>query len=406
MRIWLINHYGALPSQAAGTRHYVLARELIRRGHEATLIASSFDHQARRQTRLEPGEAWKLETIQEAPFLCLRTPPYRGNSPARIWNMIVFAIRVWASKGVKQLEKPDVILGSSPHLFAAIAAERLANRFKVPFLLEVRDLWPQSLVELGNFSPRHPFIRVLAWIERYLYRRAERIITLLPGAGEYMVGKGAQRDRIVWLPNGVDLSTGQTPAPPSSDGLFTVMYAGAHGQANDLDTVVDAAALLQREGWAKRIRFRMIGDGPEKPRLRQRVHDERIEIVRFEDPVPKRQVYETLQEADAFLMVLRDSPLFRWGISPNKLFDYLASARPVVFAVNSPYNPVEKVAAGVTVPPGSARGMADAIKHLATISLAERWEMGLRGRRYVEEHHDMAKLAEKLERVIDEVTSP
>lgn len=403
MRVWIVNHYALPPTRPGGTRHYSLARELIRKGHEVTIIASSFDHTVRKETRLRAGETWKEELVEGVPFLWLRTPPYPGNTLARMWNMAVFAGRVWTGDGVRQLQRPDVILGSSPHLFGALAAERLARRYRVPFVLEVRDLWPQTLIDLGNLSPHHPVVRGLEWIERYLYRNATRIITLLPGAAGYMIGKGAERGKVVWIPNGVDLSSLPAPKPPIEDGVFTVMYAGAHGLANGLDSLLDAAAILQRDGWGERLRFRFIGDGPEKSRLRTRVRDERLEpMVRFEEPVAKSRLHGVLQEADAFLMVLKDSPVFRWGVSPNKLFDYLSSGRPVIFCVNSPYDPVVEAQAGLSVPPEDSKAIAEAIKQLATTVPDKLREMGLRGRTYVEKHHDYARLADKLGEVLNE----
>lgn len=400
MRIWIVNQYAIPPEQAGGTRHYFLARELVKRGHEVSIIASSFDHATRRETRLQAGELWELEEIDGIRFVWLRTPPYPGNTLARMWNMAVFSWRVLLGMGQGSLGRPDVVLGSSPHLFGAGAACRLADRHRAPFVLEVRDLWPQSLVDLGNVSAGHPLVRALEWIERSLYRRAARIISLLPGAVEHMVAKGADPAKVVWLPNGIDLDLMPAPAPPPENGVFTVMYAGAHGLANALDSIVDAAGLLQREGLGDRLQMRLVGEGPHKERLQQRARAEGIELLAFEPPVPKRRVFQVLQEADAFIVTLKDSPLYRWGISLNKLYDYLACARPVVFGSGTPYNPVAESGAGITVPPEDAAAMAGAIKQLIATPRGERWEMGRQGRAYVEKHHAFSDLGRRLEQVL------
>lgn len=320
--------------------------------------------------------------------------------------MLVFAVRLWACARKWALQRPDVIVGSSPHLFAALAAERLARRYRIPFVLEVRDLWPQTFLTVGNFSRYHPAIQGLEWLERYLYRRADRILTLLPAAVEHITKKGARRDVVVWLPNGVDLRLVPLPQPPPVRNVLTVMYAGAHGLANNLGSVLDAAAILQRDGWQSRVRVRFVGDGPEKARLQRRAQDEGITLVRFDLPVPKNQVYAVLQEADAFIHATRNIKLYRYGFSPNKLYDYLAVARPVIDAAVSFRSPVADSGGGLTISPDDASAMADAIKQLAEMPLAQRWEMGLRGRRYVEEHHDFQRLAAKFERVLHEVTAP
>lgn len=403
MNIWIVNHYAIPPQQAGGTRHYTLAKELIRRGHKVTIVAASFDYLTRREAHLAPGELFKLEVVEGVPFLWLRTPPYSGNTVARVWNMTVFAYRVWAIIDKVLIERPNVVIGSSPHLFAALAAERLAARFHVPFVLEVRDLWPQTLIDLGNFSPKHPFIAFLEGIERYLYRKAAAILSLLPGAKEHMAEKGADPSRIVWLPNGIDLELVPPPQPPKSDGPFTVMYAGAHGLANGLDLALKAAHLLEREGWGKRVRFRFVGDGPEKPNLMQKAQALGLRSVSFENPVPKKAVYGLLQQADAFLLILPDSPLYRWGISINKMFDYLSQARPIIFCGNTPFNAVNEAGAGITLPPANPKALAEAVKGMALMHPEERWAMGLRGRAYVEKHHSLNRLADKLEEVLKDV---
>ncbi len=407
MNIWIVNHYAVPPNLAGGTRHYTLAKELVRRGHSVTLVASSFDHTARRELHLQRGERYKLEDVRGVRFLWLRTPPYAGNTSARVRNMIAFAHQVWRTATHKVLGKPDVILGSSPHLFAALAAERLAARYAVPFVLEVRDIWPQTLVDLGNFPRYHPFVAMLEGIERYLYRRARRIVTLLPGASGHMEEKGVNPSKVIWIPNGIDLHLIPNLSnlwPPRQSEVLTVMYAGAHSLANGLGLVLEAANLLQQDGWAERIRFRLVGDGPEKPALIRRAQELGLVNVSFEHALPKQDVYKLLAEADAFVMVLQNSPLFRWGISPNKLFDYMVSARPVVFCVSTPFNPVEEAQAGVTVGPGDPSNLAQAIRKLAEMSPEERREMGLRGRRYVEKYHALNQLVSKLDEILRELT--
>jgi len=401
MRIWLVNHYALPPQHAGGTRHYTLAREWLRQGHEVTLIASSVDYMRREETYLQPGETARLEMMDGVPFLWLRTPPYTGNSLRRVSNMLAFAYRL-RREAPRYLEPPDIVVGSTPHLFAAWAAYRLARWYRVPFVLEVRDLWPQTLIDLGGFSPYHPFIMLLAWLETQLYRRAQAVVTLLPGAAEYIAPKRGTHQGIHWIPNGVDFSLIPPPTPPPPEPPFTVMYAGAHGLANGLDVALEAARILESKGWGKQVQFRFIGDGPEKPRLMQQVRIWGLSNVVFEDPLPKRKVYLRLQQAHAFLIMLRDSRLFRWGISPNKLFDFMALARPVVFCVRTPFNPVKEHESGLSIPPDDPQALAAALRTLAETPFKARWEMGLRGRAYVEQEHDLRKLAQRFEKILRE----
>jgi glycosyltransferase involved in cell wall biosynthesis len=407
LKVWIVNQYAIPPSQPGITRHYSIAAELCRRGHDVTIIASSFDHVTRKETRLKPRETSKLEAIDGVRFLWLRTPPYLANTTRRVWNMAAFAWRVWRRCGARELLPPDVIVGSSPHLPGAFAAWRLARGHGVPFVLEVRDLWPESLVELGNVRADHPIVRLLALAERMLYRNAARIITLLPQSPPYIAARGGHPDKIVWIPNGVCLNAIQPQPPRDPNGPLTVMYLGAHGLANALHTLLDAAALLQAQGYADKIRFRLVGDGPMKLDLIQRVRGSGLDaIVRFEEPVPKQRLNEVIGEADALVIPLRRGGLFRWGISPNKMFDYMAAGRPIVTAIDTPSNPVAEAEAGLTVAPEDAAALAAAVKTLYSMSPAARWEAGMRGRRYVETHHDIRHLARAFEACLLAATDP
>lgn len=400
MRLWIVNHYTGVPGRPGGTRHYSLARELVQRGHQVVLIASSFAHMQREEAVLRPGEAYKREQIDGVTFLWLRTPPYAGNSIARVWNMLCFAWAVWRMTGLKGLPPPDLILGSSPHLFGALAAQRLAASLRVPFLLEVRDLWPQTFVDLGAYPRWHPFLLGLEAIERFLYRRAERIISLLPLAAAHLEAKGARPSKICWLPNGVDFAAAGWPVPPGGGAPYTLMYAGAHGLANDLSTLLEAAALLEERGCADRIRIRLVGDGPDKPALEQQARKRGLRILQFEPPVPKAQVFPVLQQADGFVLLLKHSPLYRWGSSPNKLFDYLAAGRPVLVCGAGPYDPVAEAGAGISVPASDPGALAGAILRLAEMPLSERSAMGERGRSYAETRHSFTVLADRLEALL------
>jgi glycosyltransferase involved in cell wall biosynthesis len=397
VRVWLINHYALPPSEPGGTRHYTLARELIRSGHDVTVIASSFNHATHSQINCLYEKLRAFKRFGGVPFLLLRVPAYRGNM-TRLWNMIVFAFEIWLGLGTRRMCKPDIVVGSSLTLLTAFAAERLARRMRVPFILEIRDLWPQTMVDMG-MHPQHPAVIGFGIIERYLYRHADKIVTLLPNAAEYMVPRGARPKDITWIPNGVDMELMPFPHAPTSHDAFTVMYAGSHGLSDCLDSVLDAASILDKEA-PGRFFFRFVGDGPNKCELQRRVANDNIANVVFYDPVPRREVFSVLQEADAFIITAKKTDLYRYGISPNKLHEYMAAARPTIFAGNSHNNPIAEAAAGITVAPEDPRAIAAAVEMLAVMPRDERRKMGLRARRYIEEHHNFTQLASRLEHVL------
>lgn len=399
-QVWILNHYAQEPGGAGGTRHFHLAEYLERCGWQATVIAASVELNSGRQ-RLRSAETQRYERIAGVPFLWVRTPEYTGNGGGRMVNMLAYAWKAILKKTTRALPRPDVVIGSSVHPFAAVSGALLARRFKVPFVFEVRDLWPQTLVDMGRLREGALMTWLLRKLEIWLYRQAARIVVLLPRAWEYIVPLGIEKERIVWIPNGVDLSL----FPPSEIPVrepplpFTLMYFGAHGQANGLENVLEAMKRVQDKG----IRLRMIGDGPSKPALMAQARDLGLSNVSFESPVPKSQIPTLAAEADAFVFNLIDAPVFRYGISSNKLFDFMASERPVVFSCDSINNPVADAQAGLTVRAGRPDELADAIVRISAMSINERRQMGRAGRMYVEQNHGFQQLSARLASMLDEV---
>ena len=218
---------------------------------------------------------------------------------------------------------------------------------------------------------------------------------------------GIAKDRVVWIPNGVDLSLfPSASAALAPDGVFTLMYFGAHGQANGLDNVLQAMAELQEMSAEQHIRLRLIGDGPLKDELIAQAKTLGLRNVIFEQSVPKIQIPIVAAQADAFVIAVLDLPeLYRFGISMNKLFDYLAAERPIVMASNAANSPVAEAGAGLIVAPAQPKALARAIAQIAATPLAERQRMGRAGREYVEQNHGFDQLAGRFAAVLDAVRS-
>lgn len=404
--VWILNHYAQEPAGTGGTRHYHLAMHLGQSGWQATVIAATaIGGKDEQERQVEATQLSRLDRIRDVPFLWVRTPAYEGDGAGRMLNMLAYSWRVLRRRATRCLPRPDVVIGSSVHPFAAAAGALLARRFKVPFVFEVRDLWPQTLVDMGRLREGDFLTWALRKLETWLYRRAARIVVLLPHAWEYITPLGVPRERITWIPNGVDLSLfPPTPAQtrePSE--RFTLMYFGAHGQANGLDNVLQAMKLVQRRPEGRHIVLRMIGDGRLKAALMEQAQQLGLHNVSFEPPVPKHRIPALAMEADAFVIAVRDLPrLYRYGISMNKLFDYLAAARPIVIASNAANNPVADSEAGLTVGAEQPEALADAIISIASAPLDARVRMGRAGREYVERNHSFQHLAQRLAAVLDD----
>lgn len=400
--VWILNHYAQEPGGAGGTRHFSLVRHLPANGWNATIIAASTDHVARSQ-RLAADEMRRLQAYDGVPFLWLKTRAYAGNGMDRIGNMLDYTRAVLKRENLSGLEAPDAIIGSSVHPLAAWAGRRLARRHGVPFIFEVRDLWPQTLIDMGRLSHGHPAAVALRGLEKSLYRDAARIIVLLPKAHEYIMRFGVPAEKIVWIPNGADVEN--FPAQPARqpDGSFTLMYFGAHGSTNGLENLLTAMQHVRDNPAGRHIVLRLIGEGPLKSSLVAAAREKGLDNVRFEDPVPKSRIPALAAQADAFVICVRNLPgLYRFGISMNKIFDYMAAARPTIISVDAINNPIAEAGAGVTVPPENPRALADAIVNLAALPAAERAKMGEAGRRHLEENYDMERLATRLASVLDD----
>jgi glycosyltransferase involved in cell wall biosynthesis len=396
MRIWIVNHY-ADPPDGLATRSYDIARRLVQAGNPTTIFTSNFSHYRFAPMRKAPGgKLWWPEDIDGVRVLWLRTSPYRRNNWRRVLNMLSFSALAFLA-GVTERPRPNVVIGVSVHPLAAIVAYYVARLRRARFFFEETDLWPQTLIDMGRLRADSFSARVMRGIERFLYRRAERIIEFMPYTGEYVESLGVSRDKVLWIPHGVELERYKDLAPYTGDvnGQFRVMFLGGFVASNSVDTILDAAAVLRRRGRMD-VKFLLVGSGTDKDALIRRVREQGLTNVDFPAPVPKRDIARVMGQADAFIYGLRDLPLYRFGVVLNKLTDYLASQRPIIFFGKSPYDPVRDVGAGYSVPPGRPEAIADAIEQLTALTPAARVAMGRNGRRYLEEHHNIPLLADRL----------
>ena len=402
LHVWMVNQYAVKFPGPGGTRHHFLADGMRQHQIDTTIIAGQPDGGATSGAAGQPAE-------DDVRFVWVPIRAYSGNGLGRILNMTGFAWRVlrlgWRPQR-HRLQRPDVVVGSTPQPFAALAAWAVARRHRVPFVFEVRDLWPDSLVAILGVSRFHPLVVVFGAIEKFLYSHSDRIVGVLDGVAEHArLRVGDKMPPTTWVPNGVllDALPDVTPVRPPGE-EFRVLYTGAHGPPNSLDTLLKAAELLQTDdtSGAPRIRFDLYGEGTSKQELMDEAARRRLRNVHFHSPVPKNEVYQLLADADATVLLLPRLDLWKFGISPNKLFDYLGAARPVILAVDSPGDPVTRASAGVKATAQDPDDLAARIRELAAMPLDERRRMGERGRAYVELNHDMPVLAARYAEVIQQ----
>ena len=413
MNILLINHYAGSLRDGMEFRPYYLAREWVRSGHRVQIVAASYSHVRSHQPAMpEHGSRCLDETLDGVAYRWLPTPAYTGNGVGRVRNIWAFLSRLWRDSPALAREfAPDVVIASSTYPMDIWVARRLARIAGVPWVYEVHDLWPASPIELSGMSPWHPFILICQKAENDAYRDAHAVVSMLPKVAQHMRAHGLDLRKLHIVPNGVDLDEWQGAAPPLDAALAQTMaslraagrqvvgYAGSHGVPNALDVLLDAAALLRDEP----IEFVLVGDGHEKARLVRRVQDEGLTHVRMLAPVPKAQIPALLATFDVAYIGWRRVPIYRFGIAPNKLMDYMMAARVVLHSVQAGNDPVAEAGCGLTVAPESAQAVADGLRTLLAQTPAQRAAMGERGRAYVRAHHAYGVLAQ---RFIDALAAP
>jgi glycosyltransferase involved in cell wall biosynthesis len=397
-RIWIINQFANTPQLPGHTRQYELGKFLSEKEYLVTVFSSDYNLTKREYLKLKPSQLWLHETFDNLQWYWLYVTPYKTNNWRRYLNMVSFCISLVCIGLFKP--KPDLIIGSSPQILSALTAWILAKVKGAKFYFEVRDLWPQVFIDVGGKSPNSPIVKIIGKIERWLYEHSDRVIVLSKGSIEYVQKRGATQ--VSWLPNGPDLEDFLLEISPKEAKLnykiptdrFCLMYTGAHGDANALETVVEAAKILDAKHPNTFLIF-LVGDGPEKKQLIDLAAN--THSLEFRDPIPKHDIPKLLQAADGLIITLKDVPLFRYGVSPNKLYDYYAAGKPVIVSVGGSVNQeVEENSVGFTANPEDSQGLAESIIKLWSLPTSEREEMGKRGQSLVVNIYSRVTVANKL----------
>ena len=408
MNIWIVCPYAGSVRHGMNYRPYYFGREFARAGHRVAVVSGSYSHQFVRLPEVKG--TYTRESIDGMEYVWVKVPRYRSSGdPARAAGWALFCLRL-AGVARLGLPRPDAIVGSSPVPYPSLPAARLARRFGAKLVFDVRDLWPLSLTSLGGYSTRHPFIRLTQRVEDFAYRRADLVVSALPNALEHMAARGLDPELFLWVSNGVDPEgaepaseagssvgtgdKGDAGAVPkiSRDGEFHVCYAGSFHERNVAMVFVEAAAILRNRG--AKVRFHFLGkDGGGKPALVARARKLGADNVVFHDPIPRSSMQAFLAGMDVCLAGTKASPLYRFGISLTKQFDYMLAGKPVVLSSNAVNDLVTRTDCGMVVPPEDPGSAADAIETLARMDPAARVEMGRRGREALLAEFTYPKLA-------------
>jgi glycosyltransferase involved in cell wall biosynthesis len=411
MHVLILNQY-ALPSGEAGiTRHGDIGAELVARGHKVTVIASDYDYFSREPTRR--GAGGKATRHRGVKFAWLGTGAYVANDRRRMLSMGRYGMAAsWA--GLRERPARAVVSGASPQPLAPLAASMVARRRRVPWIFEARDIWPSALVDLGAIARNGMTHRILVRLERHLYATATAVVSVPPRGALRLAELGLNPAKVVHIPNGASTDVTEPTTMPESlesvlqqaDDRFVLAYTGAIGVPHDFDTLVNAMRLLRdtRREVYDRLAVLLVGDGVAVARTLARADAVGLDNLHHHAPIPKSAVRSFLARADGCLMHAAASDHFRYGFSPNKLFDYFAAGQPVLIASAYP-TLVDEADAGIRYLPGNPASLAEAIVTMMNTSEAERRQMGDRGRRLVDTDYSIAAITDRYEALLEKVVA-
>ena len=380
-----------------------LAQTLKSRGHKVTVLTGFPNYPS---GELYPGYRLRLrqrETLGGVPIV--RMPLYPEHSRSgirRVLNYISFALSS-AILGAWSVSRPDVVFVYHPPLTIGVPAYVLSRLWRVPFVYQVQDLWPETLSATAMLNNR----RLLDWIDRFarfVYSRADKILVISPGFRKNLLDKGVPAEKVHVVSNWVEFEDGPLVKPDLEwasrlglAGRFNVMFAGNMGQAQALETVIEAAALLRD---LPKIQFVFVGDGLALPSLKQAVQDKNLSNVRFLGRYPQQTMPNLYALVDVLLVHLKDAPLFEITI-PHKVLTYLGAGKPILAAVAGDAAAIVlQTGAGTTCPPENPQALSEAVRYLFAMSPEARQTMGERGIQAAHTSYSREELVSKIEDVL------
>ena len=407
MKIWLINDYGTHPEHGQFTRNFYFGKELKRLGHEPIAFSGSHPHNTKLQL-IDSDVIFRVFKEDPFPWVLIKSLNYEDSKIKRVISMFLFFKNMIAAS--KHFEKPDAIIGSSAHPLAALLAIQLGKKFGSKKIVEIRDLWPESIVSYGILGRNNPIVLAMRCFEKWLYVHADAIIFTFEGGYDYIKEQGWQKQipesKVHYVNNGIDLAQFDynkefftvKDKDLENEDLFKVIYTGSIRRVNNLGKLLDVAKLVKNT----RIKFLIWGDGDELLKLKERIKNENIKNVVFKGSVEKKYVPFITSKASLNFAHNDNSPLFRFGISFNKIFDYLASGKPILCDFYAKYNPILSFEAGVSVDSGDVKDIANMIDEISTSSAKKLAVYGQNARKGAQEY-DFNNLTKKLISVINHV---
>lgn len=405
--IWILNHYSRLGSG----RHYKFSQNLSKRGYNVKLFAASTIHNSNKN-RINDSSKYIEEVEGDISCIYIKARNYIGNGKQRIFNMLDFTRGLMSLSKKFDNEKPDIIIASSVHPLTWISGYRLAKRYNAKFIAETRDLWPETLIAMGKIKENSIPARILYKLEKFIYKKADRLIFTFPGGNDYVQSIGLDSSKVRYINNGIDIEEFNynkknyeyKDEDLNDENTFKVLFTGAIGKANAIKNVVRVAEWLE-EKKINNIKFYIFGDGPERNELERYIEEHNLKNIKFKGRVEKKYIPSILNKSNLNIFSLEHLPnLFKYGLSPNKMFDYFASGKPIVSNVECGYDMLEKYNCGTTVPGDSVEALAEGVLKFYNMS-KEEYNTYCKNALKAAENFDFKILADRLENVTLELDS-
>lgn len=387
--IWLISQYTGSPYHGMNYRGYYLAKEFVKNGHKVTVFTGTYSHLFINLPRTQ--KIFTEENIDGIDYIWVKTPRYKSSkSIMRVFSMLVFMWRLFFFK-TNTIAKPDEIIISSLSLFPIINAYLWSKKFKIEFIFEVRDIWPLTLIEVGGFSQWHPLAIFLGWFEKFGYKKAKYVVSVLPNAHIHMKTRGMRADKFRYIPNGIleeevsnyeEVSINIQKQIPKDK--FIIGYVGTLGIANSLDTLLQSAKMLQTNN---HIHFVLVGQGDEKKNLQDYKNKELLDNVTFIDAIAKIQVQGILKYFDICYIAGKNKPMYQYGVSANKIFDYMYASKPILYAIEEGETLIDKAQCGISIEAQNVEQLKETILEFSSFHSDKLDKMGQLGKAYVLGHH-------------------
>ena len=403
--VWLINQYLTTPElNGSSHRHSSLSDEWKKKGYDVLLITSSYSHTDKRNNKFNGLFSINNENIKT---LLIKGNVYSNpNGVFRIISWLIFSFFLFFIP-IKKLPKPDIIIVSSISLLPILnVVFYFKKKFKkVKFILEIRDIWPLSLIEIGNYSPKNIFIRTLSWVEKLGYKKADHIVSLLVNADNHIKSVLGNDDfQFTWISNGYNLEkeTYYKPLPQSitnkiPSNKFIIGYAGALGNANGMETIIDVMNSFHDEN----IVLCLIGDGSQKENLILKAN--KNPNILFLGSVKKDEVYSFLEKCDLLFFSSKNLKIYKFGISANKTFDYMNAGKPIVLSAPTKGNAIELANCGSVIPAENVTVLRQEILKYTSMTPQERETLGANGKSYLLNHYTYKVLANRYIDVFEHV---